>query len=105
MSITATGLINWSDLGKIVIAALAGGTGVVIVFGLLLLGVSRGRTATRPAARFGLYAVSGLCGLLVVSVAAVGLYAMTRKPSAPAPKPKVASATLAPQGGRAASSR
>ena len=96
MSLLATGLINWSELLKIILTALVGGTGVVIVFGLLLLGISRGRTATRPTTRYALYALSGLCGVLVAAVAAVGIYAMTQKPSSAKPKPKAAAATLAP---------
>jgi NADH:ubiquinone oxidoreductase subunit 6 (subunit J) len=98
MSPIATALVNWSELWKIILTALAGGTGVVIVFGLLLLGISRGKTATRPTTRYGPFALSGLCGLLVLAVAAVGVYAMTQKPSAakPKPKPKPAAATLAP---------
>ncbi len=92
----ATALIEWHELWRIVVAALIGGTGVVMLFGLLLLGVSRGRTATRPAARYSLYALSGLCGVLIVAVAAVGVYAMTQKPSSvkPAPKPATASVAL-----------
>jgi hypothetical protein len=73
MSTAAAALINWNELWKIVIAALVGGTGVVIVFGLLLLGISR-----------------------VVAVAAVGIYAMTQKPSPAQLKPKPAAITLAP---------
>jgi hypothetical protein len=92
----ATALINWKELWKIVLTALIGGTGVVIVFGLLLLGISRGKTATKPTARYGLYALSGLCGLLVVAIAAIGVYAMTQKPASGPPKPKAASARLAP---------
>jgi hypothetical protein len=92
----ATALINWNDLWKIVVAAVVGGTGVVIVFGLLLLGISRGKAATRPTTRYGLYTLSGLCGVLLVAVAAVGIYAMTQKPSSTKPKPKTAAATLAP---------
>jgi hypothetical protein len=67
------------------------------VFGLMLLGISRGKTAARPATRYGLYTLSGACGLIVVAVAAVGIYAMTQKPSAAKPKPKAAAA-LAPAG-------
>jgi hypothetical protein len=92
----ATALINWKELWKIVLTALIGGTGVVIVFGLLLLGISRGKTATKPTARYGLYALSGLCGVLVVAIAAIGVYAMTQKPSSGPPKPKAAAARLAP---------
>ena len=94
MSTIASTLINWSELWKIIIAAFVGGTGVVIVFGLLLLGISRGNTATRPTTRYGLYTLSGLCGVLVVAVAAVSIYAMTRKPSSAKPKLKASALTL-----------
>jgi hypothetical protein len=96
MSPIATALINWHELWKIILAALVGGTGVVIVFGLLLLGISRGKTATNATTRLGLYTLSGLCGVLVVAVAALGIYAMTQKPSSAKPKPKTAAAMLAP---------
>jgi uncharacterized membrane protein len=96
MSITiASALINWAELWKIVLVALVGGTGVVSVFGLLLLGVSRAKTATRPTAQYGLYALSGLCGVIVVAVAIVGVYAMTQKSASPAPKPKASVALTA----------
>jgi hypothetical protein len=93
----ATTLINWAELWRIVAAALVGGTGVVIVFGLLLLGLSRGKTATKTTTRYGLYTLSGLCGVFVVAVMAVGVYAMTQKPSAAKSKPKpTAAAAIAP---------
>jgi hypothetical protein len=82
----AATLINWTELWKIVLAALIGGTGVAIVFGLLLLGISRGRTAAAPATRVVLYTFSGLCAIFVVGVAAVGIYAMTQKPSPANPR-------------------
>jgi hypothetical protein len=88
LSTLATALVNWNALLKIVLAALIGGTGVVIVFGFLLLGISRGRTATHLTQRYALFTLSGLCGVLVVAVAAVGIYAMTQKPSSKKPKPK-----------------
>jgi nitrate reductase gamma subunit len=89
---TATALLNWNEMSKIVLVALVGGTGVVIVFGLLLLCVSRGRCETRPLVRYGLFTVSGLCGMLVVAIAAVGVYAMTQKSSSAKPKTKIAAA-------------
>jgi hypothetical protein len=92
----ATALINWHELWEIIVAALVGGAGVVIAFGLLLLSVSRGKTATNAPARLGLYTLSGLCGVLVVVIAALGVYAMTQKPSSAKPKPKTAVAMLAP---------
>ena len=98
MSPIAAALVNWNELWKIILTALIGSTGVVIVFGLLLLGISRGKTATKPTTRCGLYTLSGLCGILVIAVAAIGIYAMTQKPSSTKPKPKAAAATLTPAG-------
>ena|SRR5947209_19294480 len=92
MTPIATALVNWTELWRIVLAALIGGAGVVIMFGLMVVGVSRGRTAARRSARYGLFALSGLCGVLVVAVAAVGVYAMAQKPSSVTPKPKTAAA-------------
>jgi hypothetical protein len=92
----ATALVNWTDLWKIILAALIGGTGVVIVFGLLLLGISRGSTATNATTRYGLYTLSGLCGVLIVAVAGAGVYAMTQKPSSAKPPPRRAPAAFAP---------
>jgi cytochrome b561 len=96
MSLLAAALVNLAELWKIIATALVGGTGVVIVFGLLLLGISRGKTATKPTTRYMLYALSGVCGILVIAVAAIGIYAMTQKPSSAKPKPKAATVRLAP---------
>ncbi|MFL5828291.1 MAG: hypothetical protein ACJ76X_00085 [Solirubrobacteraceae bacterium] len=96
MRTSATALINWNEVGKIGLTALIAGTGVVIVFGLLLLGISRAKTATSPFARRGLYTLSAVCGVLVIAVAAVGIYAMTQKPSSAPPKPRAAAAAPAP---------
>ncbi len=95
---TATALVNWSELSKIILAALVGGTGVVIVFGLLLLAVSRGKTAATPDRRFALYAAGGLCAVVVAAVAAAGVYAMTQKSSSAKPKPKAVATAPAPVG-------
>jgi NADH:ubiquinone oxidoreductase subunit 6 (subunit J) len=92
----ATTLVNWSELGRIVLAALIGGFGVVFVFGLLLLGISRGQSATRRTARYGLYAFTALCGAFVIAVAAVGVYAMTQKPSSPRAKARAAVHRIVP---------
>jgi hypothetical protein len=97
MSLVAVALVNWNDVWKIILAALVGGTGVVILCGLLLLGISRGRTATKPTTRYALYTLSGLCGILVIAVAAIGIYAMTDKPSSTNPRAKAAAATLSRQ--------
>jgi hypothetical protein len=42
---------RWSienELWKVILIALVGGTGVVLVLELRLLGISHGRTATKP---------------------------------------------------------
>jgi hypothetical protein len=70
---------------------------VVTVFGFLLLGISRGRTAKNSIERLALFALSGVCGVLVVAVAAIGIYAMTKKPSSKKPtKGKTAAVLTVP---------
>jgi hypothetical protein len=78
-------IIDWSAIWKIVIAALVGGCGIVIVFGFLLLGVKyaglgddSGTTHTESSKVIG-YALAAVCGLLVLGVIALGVYAMTQK--------------------------
>jgi hypothetical protein len=78
-------IIDWSAILKIVIAALVGGCGIVIVFGFLLLGVKyaglgddTGQTHTETSKVVG-YAIAGVCAILVVGVIVLGIYAMTQK--------------------------
>jgi hypothetical protein len=78
-------IIDWSAILKIVIAALIGGTGIVIVYGFLLLGVKyaglgddTGQTHTETSKVVG-YAIAGVCAVLVVAVIVLGIYAMTQK--------------------------
>ncbi len=47
----AASLIDWTALGKILVAALIGGAGVVVAFGFVLLGVNRASAAQRRHAR------------------------------------------------------
>ncbi len=93
----AAALINWNELWTIILAAVIGDTGVVIVFGLMLLGVSRGKTRSETGHSLRALHLSGVCGFIVVAVAAVGIHAMTQKPSSAKPKPKAAAA-LGPAG-------
>ena len=78
-------IINWGDILKIVIAALIGGSGIVIVYGFLLLGLKYagvGDTAgTANTSRTVGYAIATICAILVVGVIVVGIYAITQKPS------------------------
>ena len=100
-------------MGKIFVAVLVAGTGTVILFGIMLLGlkISQGpatHTVTAGAgadgtqstshdhvpssgARLGGFTLALVCGLLVAGVIVVGVYAMTQKPSSKKPaKPKAA---------------
>ena len=77
-------IIDGSALWKIIVVALIGGCGVVIVYGFLLLGVkyattpNAGGTQTERSKLIG-YALATLCGLAVLGVIALGVYAMTQK--------------------------
>jgi hypothetical protein len=78
-------IIDGSALWKIVVAALIGGCGIVIVYGFLLLGLKfagvgdeTGATETSTSRVVG-YAVAGICAILVVGVIVLGIYAMTQK--------------------------
>jgi hypothetical protein len=85
MLVFGSPIINWSAILKIVIAALIGGCGIVIVYGFLLLGVKyaglgddTGQTHTETSKVVG-YALAGICAILVVGVVVLGIYAMTQK--------------------------
>jgi len=87
MAILASSFINWSALWKIVLAALIGGAGVVIVFGFLLYGVKIANNAKSGAGEWGGYALAGVCGLLCVGAVVAGIVAMTDKPKSKPAKP------------------
>ncbi len=87
----ATPFIDWSALGKIALVSLFAGAGVVILFGILLLGLREADQARNTFERIAAYALSGICGLVCIAVVVVGIYAMAHKPSSkPAPKGKSA---------------
>ena len=93
MTAFGSALINWSALWKIVLAALVGGCGVVIAFGIALLSLTSARTASSDRARLGHWMLATICTAACVGAVAVGVYAMVEKPfSNPAPKPKPAAA-------------
>jgi hypothetical protein len=77
-------LIDGSALWKIIVVALIGGCGIVIVYGFLLLGIKYATTAdatgtqTERSKLIG-YALAAICGLLVLAVIVLGVYAMTKK--------------------------
>jgi hypothetical protein len=114
--VLATPIVDWNAMWKICLVALAAGAGVVIAFGFLLLGLKlsqapatgvaeadggAGPGAARTAsagARLGGFTLALVCGLVCVAVIAVGVYAMTKKPSSKPAKPK--SALVVPGGSR-----
>ena len=79
-------IVDWSAIGKVVIAGLVGGCGIVIVFGFLLLGLKfagvgdPGETHTERSKMTG-YTLAALCGIIVIAVIVVGIYAIIQKPS------------------------
>jgi hypothetical protein len=125
MFVLATPIVDWNAMWKIFVVALAAGAGVVVLFGFMLLGLKlsqgpathaahgAGADGTHSAAtdgtagagsggtpsagaRLGGFTLSLVCGLIVVGVIAVGIYAMTQKPSSKPAKPK--SALVIPAG-------
>jgi hypothetical protein len=87
----ASSLVNWSALWRIVLVALIGGGGVVLAMGLALVSLDRARAVKHRTARLVYRGLAGVCGVCCIGVVAVGIYAMTQKPSAkPAPKAKTA---------------
>ena len=77
-------LVNWTAIWKIVLVALAGGAGIVIVYGFLLFGLKyatangSGGTHSEGSKVLG-YALAAICAILVVGVIVLGIYAMTQK--------------------------
>jgi hypothetical protein len=87
MLLLGSPIVDWSAIGKVVIAALVGGCGVVIVFGFLLLGLkfagvgdTSGGTHSEGSKMTG-YALSAICGIVVIAVIVIGIYAIVQKPS------------------------
>jgi hypothetical protein len=116
MLVLATPIVDWNAMWKILLVALGAGAGVVVAFGLVLLGLkfsqgtpthdagadgtqSAGAVHTPSAgARLGGYTLALVCGLICVGLIAIGVYAMTQKPSSKPAKPK--SAIVIPAGSR-----
>jgi hypothetical protein len=77
-------IVIWSAIWKIVLVALIGGCGIVIVYGFLLLGLKyttaddSGQTRSESSKVVG-YALVAICAVLVVGVIVLGIYAMTQK--------------------------
>jgi hypothetical protein len=99
MTVLATAIINTSALWKIIVASFVGGAGLVILFGLLLIGVSRAeaaRSAGNAGSRVAYLAGSAICGAICVGLVVVGIYAMAKKPSTTPTKPAAKAGLVAP---------
>jgi hypothetical protein len=99
MTVLAPAIINTSALWKIIVASFIGGAGLVILFGLLLIGVSRSvaaRSAGNAGSRVVYLAGSAICGVICVALVVVGIYAMAKKPSTATAKPAAKAALVAP---------
>lgn len=94
MSVIAATWVNWSALWKIVLAAMIGGSGVVIAFGLLLLGLKWATGATSGAAKIGGVTLAGICGLFCTAAVVIGIYAMADKPASKKPAKKAAAVLI-----------
>jgi hypothetical protein len=78
----ASSLVDTSALWKIVAAGFAGGAGVVIAFGFVLLGTSRlgeSRSSGGTAVRAGYALLVLLGGAFCLAALVVGFIAMTKK--------------------------
>jgi hypothetical protein len=75
----ADAIINGSALWKIVVASFAGGGGLAIAFGILLLGLDRAESKTSAGERVFNYTVAVLAGTFCIGAVAVGIWAMTQK--------------------------
>jgi hypothetical protein len=75
----ASPIVDTSALWKIILASFAGGAGVAVAFGILVLGVSRGQSTQSGAVRALNYGVAIVAGLFCIAAVVVGIHAMTTK--------------------------
>jgi hypothetical protein len=86
MVLLATPLVKWDDVLRILLAGLIGAVGVVVVYGFLLLAVSRARSTKSEGVRIVDYTIAGVCGVLCVAAVVIGIYAMVNKPKSSSSK-------------------
>ena len=86
MFVLADPIVDWNAMWKIGLVVLVAGTGTVVAFGFVLLGlklanrlgtVDSDGTQARPAG----YLLALACALICVGIVAIGVYAMVNKPS------------------------
>ena len=91
MFLLADPIVDWTAMWKICVVVLIAGTGSVVAFGFLLLGLKfahrLGTAGTGTAgtetggARLGGYLLALGCAVIVVGIIFIGVYAMVNKPS------------------------
>jgi hypothetical protein len=94
VTLIASDFVNWSALWKIILAALIGGAGVVLAFGILLIGLKWTNSARGAGTKLGGYSLAAVCGVFCVAAVVVGIYAMAHKPKAKPVKPPAKSALV-----------
>ena len=75
-------LVAWGDLGKVVAVGLVGGVGLVVTWGLLLLGLERTqevRAGARTGGALGYGAMALVGGACTLALLGLGLWAITQK--------------------------
>lgn len=72
-------LIDLHALWQILLAGLAGGVGVVIAFGFVILGRTRYETSTTGATRAGYVALTTVAAAFCLAALVLGFVAMTHK--------------------------
>ena len=75
-------LVAWVDLAKVVAVGLTGGVGLVVTWGLLLLGLERTqeiRTGARGGTVVGYGAIALVGALCTLGLLGLGLWAITQK--------------------------
>jgi NhaP-type Na+/H+ or K+/H+ antiporter len=101
MALLATPLVKWDDILKILLAGIIGAVGVVVVYGFLLLAVSRARSSQNDGVRIADYTLAVVCGVLCIGAVTIGIYAMVNKPkpsSSPSKSKAKTAMTAAPRG-------
>jgi hypothetical protein len=77
--IPASSLVDFNALWKIVVAGFAGGAGVVLAFGFVLLGRSRYQEAGEGALGRGAYLLAIFGAMVCAAALIAGFIALTRK--------------------------
>lgn len=79
---TFAALVAWAELGKVVLVGLIGGVGLVVTWGVLLLGLDRTVQIRQGARSSGAAVYSAIAlagGTGTIALLLLGLWALTQK--------------------------